>query len=117
MTVTLTGTSINFPVGTQEKSVGGFVPGIGMTWQSVTSSRAVLTTYTNATGRPIMVFVKMADSGSNACVFDIDGVTVSATSHNGGNGNSSFQGIIPTGSTYRVSNGSWPIGSWQELRP
>jgi len=35
MTVTLTGTSINFPVGTQEKSVSGFVPGIGMTWQSV----------------------------------------------------------------------------------
>ena len=116
MAITLTGTAINFPVGTQEKAASGFVLGYGQIWYNVTSSRALLTTYTNNTGRPIQVFIRMAGSTSNALVFRVDGVDISVTSHNGGSGTSCVSCIVPTGSTYSISNGAWPLGFWYELR-
>jgi hypothetical protein len=116
MAITLTGTAINFPVGTQEKAASGFVLGFTQEWQNVTSSRALLTTYTNNTGRPIQVFIRMAGSTSNALVFRVDGVDISVTSHNGGSGTSCVSCIVPTGSTYSISNGAWPLGFWHELR-
>ena len=119
MAITLTGTGITFPVGVQEKAASGFILGFAQTWQdmlSPTVQRATQVTYTNGTGRPIMVFIRMADSSSNACVFQIDGVTVATTSHNGGNAGAHVECIIPTGSTYRVDSGSWPMNGWYELR-
>ena len=116
MAITLTGTAINFPVGTQEKAASGFVLGFAQEWQDKTSERALLTTYTNNTGRPIQVFIRMAGSTSNALVFRVDGVDISVTSHNGGSGTSCVSCIVPTGSTYSISNGAWPLGFWFELR-
>ena len=119
MAITLTGTGITFPVGVQEKAASSFVLGFAQTWQDMLSpivQRATQVTYTNGTGRPIMVFIRMTDSGSNACVFLIDGVNVATTSHNGGNAGAHVECIIPTGSTYRVDSGSWPMNGWYELR-
>jgi hypothetical protein len=119
MAITLTGTGITFPVGVQEKAASSFVLGFAQTWQNMLSptvQRETQVTYTNNTGRPIMVFIRMTDSGSNACVFLIDGVNVATTSHNGGAAGAQVQCIIPTGSTYSISNGAWPLGFWFELR-
>ena len=118
MAITLTGTGITFPDGgAQEKAASGFVLGYGQIWYNVTSSRALLTTYTNNTGRPIQVFIRMAGSSSNALVFRVDGVDISTTSHNGGGASTACVScIVPTGSTYSISNASYPLGFWFELR-
>jgi hypothetical protein len=119
MAITLTGTGINFPVGTQEKAASGFVLGFTQYWQNMTSNRLLEVTYTNFTGRPIMVFIRMADSGSNALTFYIDGALVATTAHNGGAAGAQVQCIIPTGSTYgNISSGggAWVLNSWWELR-
>jgi hypothetical protein len=117
MGISLTGTNVTFNDSTtQSTTINNFALGVGQTWTDVAASRAIVTTYTNNTGRPIMVYIAMAQSTSNACVFDVDGVTVSGTAHNGGNGNSNVQCIVPAGSTYRISNGSWPFVTWMELR-
>jgi hypothetical protein len=118
MAITLTGTGITFPVGgTQEKAASGFALGYGQIWYNVTANRALFPeTYTNSTGRPIQVFIRMAGSTSNALVFRVDGVDISVTGHNGGSGTSCVSCIVPTGSTYSISNASWPLGLWFELR-
>jgi hypothetical protein len=41
MAITLTGTAINFPVGTQEKAASGFALGFAQEWQNKTSERAL----------------------------------------------------------------------------
>jgi hypothetical protein len=92
--------------------------GIGQTWQDVTSSRTLGTTYTNSTGKPIMVMTtgyQVASSGPTS--FIVDGVTIGYTDALGTNdvGNyttSSF--IVPNGSTYRVTGNTPDV--WAELR-
>jgi hypothetical protein len=117
MAITLTSTGITFPVGIQEKAAHRFALGFGNYWRDMTSERQLVTTYTNAYGRPIMVFIKMAESNSNACVFEVDGVVISSTAYNlYGNGSSSVHCIVPKDSTYRINNASWPLGVWLELR-
>jgi hypothetical protein len=117
MAITLTGTGIQFTAGPeQQKAASGFVLGFAQTWQNMTSQRALEVTYTNFQNRPIMVFIAMQESPSNALVFQIDGANVATTSHNGGNAGATIQCMIPTGSTYRVNSGLWPLNYWYELR-
>ena len=95
--------------------------GYGQTWQDVTGSRALATTYTNTTGKPICVIVNIVASdltfyGS----IRINGVIVSNTSQ--GTGTPSFVSpaviIVPPGSTYSVTTavGTISINKWTELR-
>lgn len=97
--------------------------GVGQTLQNVTSSRAHNVTYTNSTGRAIMVFaVGWASSYSYITVF-IDGNrllnfqsrdTATATSR------ASCMFLVPAGSTYSINfasySGSGSFDSWWELR-
>ena len=120
MAIILSGTGIQFTTGPeQQKAADGFVLGFTQYWQNMTSNRSLEVTYTNNTGRPIMVFIRMADSGSNALTFYIDGALVSTTAHNGGNAGAQVQCIVPTGSTYgNISSGggAWALNGWYELR-
>jgi hypothetical protein len=92
--------------------------GISQTWQNVTGSRTLGTTYTNSTGKPIMVMTtgyQVASLGPTS--FIVDGVTIGFTDAAGTNdvGNwttSSF--IVPNGSTYRVTGNTPDV--WAELR-
>jgi len=100
--------------------------GVGQTWQDVKLSRAFNTTYTNSTGKPIMVSVTVGSSSAAGfnMRFYVDGIVMAAS------GNSqtastystgSTQVIVPNGSTYYVpsaalSNGSGSILYWFELR-
>jgi hypothetical protein len=112
--------------------------GYNQTWQSV--SRAVNTTYTNTTNKPIVASILPARGGSDqysyiACLY-VNGIIVGSSSApslglaygDAGGVNyypwpfNSMQTIIPTGATYKLCdtlpNGECPIGIsfWSELR-
>ena len=93
--------------------------GAGQTWTNVTSSRATGTTYTNSTGRPIMVIVTPSASGNLVGTFNIAGSAVGVVQFtpSGGGGGSPFFYIIPNGVTYSVTNNqNFGINYWWELR-
>lgn len=89
------------------------VLGIGQTWQNVTGSRALNTTYTNSTSKPIMVCISW-NSTSGQAIITVDGVSVFSSSTTGTFIDlSTF--VVPPGSTYSASGGNG-IGRWTELR-
>ena len=95
--------------------------GVGQTWQNVSSSRTEGTTYTNSTGKPIMVTYGISSTNGfnkiNAYADEIlvgihQEVTPSSTS---GGGSVSF--IVPNNSTYSiVCSGTYSRAFWAELR-
>lgn len=99
--------------------------GVGQTWQNVTGSRALATTYTNTTGRPIQIIVSAlsaTSAASGSVQLLVDGVQLSAASTTEASGATwlSIWGvvtaIIPAGSTYRVNQTQSNLNSWFELR-
>ena len=101
-----------------------YVDGVGFgsaaqSWQAfTTATRVVNATYTNSTGKPIMVVVTRPDTGgSPAAGFQVNGVTLAyATYDSGGNfGSSILSFIVPTGATYKVV-GYASYTYWSELR-
>jgi hypothetical protein len=102
--------------GTEWKSSALGVLGVGQTWQNVTGSRARNTTYTNNTGKPIMVYVSTINDTSNAATVIVGGVTIAildTTSAGNNTINTSF--IVPNGTTYRVTSFR-ALALWTELR-
>jgi hypothetical protein len=97
--------------------------GIGQTWQNVTASRAMGTTYTNSTGKPIMLIARAQRSGvsTSGIGVTINGVGVIpicyGTNSNGGN-EAVGSIIIPIGATYVLSVTSEALSSFTiwELR-
>lgn len=89
--------------------------GVGQTWQDVTGSRSSGTTYTNNTGRPIMVNI-LSGSVANRLTECYVGSVLVAKSRTWNEFaqdiTSSF--IVPAGETYRVV--STNIAAWAELR-
>ena len=83
--------------------------GYGQTWQDVTGSRVLGTTYYNTTGKPIMVAVSMT-SNTYYFSFTVGGFAVNTSGFNGGE-----TLIIPTGLSYIVGTGS-TLSKWSELR-
>ena len=113
----------NAAVGTSKKyarqdhvhAEGGI--GVGQTWQDVTASRAINTTYTNSTGKSITLVVTILTfTGSTAFNFIVGGVTIpvfSATAM--GDGFAGGTIIVPPGATYSCST-FFTHNSWLELR-
>ena len=92
--------------------------GVGQTWQTVTASRAVNTTYYNTTGRTICVALSIFISASSAYNFYVNGIPIGEA---GGNGAAAVRqtltAIIPPGGYYSItSSGSLSIETWSELR-
>lgn len=89
--------------------------GVGQTWQNVTASRVSGTTYTNTTGKPIMVVVSSSGGGSSASdvrVY-IDSVLIArdydvAPSSSFGT-SSSVSVIVPNLSTYEATWNTTPM--------
>lgn len=91
----------------------------GQSWQDVKASRALSTTYTNTTGRPIMVRVTTYSSTqASAGDFVVDGTTVSRGTQPSVGYNVMHAVIVPDGSTYSVTQAgaSGTVYSWSELR-
>ena len=93
------------------------VIGVGQTWQS--PSRAIGTTYTNSTGKPIMVAVSYTNSAGNSVQgLIINGATVYAGGVQVTGTASGFALIVPNGATYVTTSntGTMTLVSWAELR-
>jgi hypothetical protein len=93
--------------------------GIGQTWQDVGGSRALGTTYTNSTGKPIMVAVSLQVNGAfNFSSATVGGVTVaqfgSSDSQNTDRNTVSF--IVPDSTTYSITGAGAGLLTWAELR-
>ncbi len=103
-------------VSTDSFALGVTGPGVGQSWVNVTSNRALATTYTNSTGRPIMVSIYNNFNSSNALVLTIGSTGTLDQGFNGSNGAPGFVAIIPTGSTYSLPYTYWSFAGWWELR-
>ena len=94
------------------------MPGLGwnQTWQNVTASRSINTTYTNTAGRPIMVSVRSSvDDGYSQLT--VSGIVLAASGSNGGGQTGNLHtvcAIVPNGSTYSYAGSA--INTWAELR-
>ena len=113
MSVSINGTSgITFN-NASTQDVGGVGTG-SQAWSVVTGSRVLGTTYTNSTGKPIMVFVYTSGGGgSGSLTVTINGTsTLSAYYSSYALAGISF--IVTNGSTYSASGGT--LSQWSELR-
>lgn len=93
--------------------------GYGQSWQDVSASRSVSTSYQNTTGKALEVAVTLQTSQTRYLQTSVDGVTFVNTASCGGFGNAGDTDTasisIPDGHYYRI-NGSGTISNWAELR-
>jgi len=100
--------------------------GVGQTWTDVSASRAVNTTYTNTTGRPISVAVTVIGVGGasrSTAYIVLDGTNFGFvhtndyyTASNVTPGRAFLPFIVPAGVTYRITtNLTQSIQFWYEL--
>jgi hypothetical protein len=92
--------------------------GVGQTTQNVSASRVATTTYTNDTGRPIMVYISTVNSGAletTAQQVFVDGIMILYDGIQS-NRRNAVTFIVPAGSTYRLLLSGGSIETWCELR-
>jgi hypothetical protein len=107
MAITATSTGITFNSGNSKTTGAAF--GTGQTWQSV--SRGLNTTYTNSTGRPILVvFTVRGNNNSNSFVnFYVDAIYQGSAGSNSATRDgvdSPICCVVPNGSTYHCDVGT-----------
>ena len=98
--------------------------GVGQTWQDVTASRAIGTTYTNDTSKPIQVSCAVhgyeLEGPGEYVAAKVDSVLVQKDyGHSTGSsyyGTYNFSFIVPVGSTYQIFGIARDILYWSELR-
>jgi hypothetical protein len=96
--------------------------GVGQTWTDVTASRALSTTYTNSTGKPIQVSIVVRLNTNNSSLtsaFSINGVSYSSgltyVASMASYQMHFYNMVIPNNATYSVTGGT-SIYQWSELR-
>jgi hypothetical protein len=99
-------------------NISNLVPIIGLNqvWANVTSSRALSTTYTNTTGKPIQVYIVCTGGNSNGVQITIGGTVPAQLYTNIAGGRVALFAIIPDRTTYSLSDALAIIHSWLELR-
>jgi hypothetical protein len=95
--------------------------GMSQTWQVVSGSRALGTTYTNSTGKPIQVSVTATSgiSGSIDPQLTVGGVVVARQYQvppSGFSAVGTVSAIVPTGTAYSATATGAVSWTWQELR-
>jgi len=95
--------------------------GVGQSWQNLTSSRSLGVTYTNSTGKPIMVMVLCGSSTNTGIGFiiTVDGVIAAEARTAGGSGfGPGLSVIVPPGATYSSTINLYTgyLVRWTELR-
>ena len=117
--------TITLPDGTGTVALTSDVIGVGQTWQDFTSSRALATTYTNSTGKPIQLTITLYPTGAgNQYGFVlINGTNIGLVGQVSGSAAATYYGslisiVVPDGATYRLNTGLGTvlIYSWWELR-
>lgn len=92
--------------------------GYGQTWQNVTGSRALATTYYNTTGKPIYVNLSNCYSSSGVATYTltIGGQTASVCNPWNTNTYGEVNGVVPPGASYAVTTSGSATGYlWSEL--
>jgi hypothetical protein len=91
--------------------------GVGQSWQDVTASRAMNTTYTNNTGKPISITVRCSASVNTGTLYlYVNNALIYSNSTNPG-WSVSATVIIPNGNTYKATvDGGVFYLNWLELR-
>ena len=93
--------------------------GNGQSWQNLSGSRSVGTTYTNSTGKPIFVSIIMQQNGASTptdALF-VNGIVVAKQTHVVLGDSQTLSAIVPNGSTYEILSVSGTfIEQWLELR-
>ncbi|APR37886.1 hypothetical protein BTO02_33585 (plasmid) [Paraburkholderia sp. SOS3] len=94
------------------------VLGVAQTIIDVTASRTLGTTYTNTTGKPIIVYAAgTCGVGGGSIAITIDGLVAQIGNDNTTGHAIATNLIIPAGSAYSVFiTGSVTLNSWNELR-
>jgi hypothetical protein len=97
--------------------------GYGQTWQAVTGSRALATTYYNTTGRPITVAISTlgsVSSSSSSLSITVNSVLIITQGLIYGAGGiaagPSVTFIVPSGQSYSATVTQGTLASWAELR-
>jgi hypothetical protein len=93
--------------------------GYGQTWQVLTGSRAMNTTYTNSTGKPIYVYASQCYSTTGTVNYTliVGGITVGTAVAWHTNSYAEIDGIVPAGATYQITASANATGyAWSELR-
>jgi len=91
--------------------------GEGQTWQNLTGSRAQGTTYTNTSGRPIMVAAQLTLNAGQICSLVVSSVTVDFVANpTSGTLSVTVGTVVPAGGTYVVINSGGSLNTWSELR-
>ncbi|CRI58060.1 Phage-related tail fiber protein-like protein [Pseudomonas sp. CCOS 191] len=92
--------------------------GMGQSWQDVKAWRALSTTYTNSTGRPIAVTVTGSIAAGVSLTAVVNGVVAAMHFTNAGYATPPFLAfIVPPGHAYSVNGtGGITISAWSELR-
>ena len=88
--------------------------GYSQTWQNLTGSRAVNTTYYNTTGKPISVNILITNIGTTGGIA-VNGVTCSYAL-NVANNNNLVTAIVPVGASYILTPAAMTFSVWSELR-
>jgi hypothetical protein len=89
--------------------------GSNQTWQDVTSSRVVGTTYTNSTGKPITVLLTATQVSYGTLSVTIGGLLIYTVAPQQIGEKDVFPFIVQNGTTYLVS-GTMTKNQWVELR-
>lgn len=94
--------------------------GVGQTWQDLTASRALGTTYTNSTGKPITISVSILwyNNNANYDYITVNGVIVAKLGTDNSSTTTSISqliAVVPDGGTYSVT-ALRPFKHWAELR-
>lgn len=127
MTLVLDGTSgVTFPNNSAQSVAAADGLGVGQTYQDMSGSRAANTTYTNTTGKPILIYEALI-TGTNAIgiltySFSVNGSVVQSGTT--GNGTVAFTRygsasniVIPPGATYQLTfSNAVTTTKWVELR-
>lgn len=122
MTTKIDGTNgIIFPDATTQSTAAVSI-GLGQTWQNMLSPsvlRAIGTTYTNSTNKPICVYAwTSAGTTGGGIQITIGSVVLPATYSSSSNTTWVIQAIIPPSTNYTISriSGSDALAGWAELR-
>jgi hypothetical protein len=93
----------------------------GQTWQDMTASRALGTTYTNTTPKEIEIFITLNVNSASNATLTLNGISTGASAIYANTASTSSLPIsfrIPSGNTYllAISSGTPSINKWLEKR-
>jgi len=91
------------------------IGGDGYTWVDETANRAKGVTYTNTAGKPILLSIAVLATTNTGFTLSVDGIIVyNSTTYTDFRTN--LVCIVPNGSTYTISDSTYNIEQWYELK-